>query len=92
MVKGYPVLICGTTDKHKQFHPFSLNICSHETEVDYEFMFATVKHSAKKFFNFDYRPNTLIADAAPAIHNGFMRAYIERERMKLFVLIGCTTY
>ena len=38
-------------------------------------MFATVKHSAKKFFNFDYRPNTLIADAAPAIHNGFMKAF-----------------
>jgi hypothetical protein len=75
LVKGYPVLICGTTDKHKQFHPFSLNICSHETEVDYEFMFATVKKSAKKFFNYDYRPDTLIADAAPAIHNGFMNAF-----------------
>jgi hypothetical protein len=75
LAKGYPVLICGTTDKHKQFHPFSLNICSHETEDDYAFMFAAIRKAAKKFYDYEYRANTLIADAAPAIHNGFMKAF-----------------
>ena len=38
-------------------------------------MFRAVSKGAKEFFDFDYRPNCLIADAAAAIHNGFMSAY-----------------
>ena len=32
-------------------------------------MFKAVSKAAKEFFDFDYRPNCLIADAAVAIHN-----------------------
>ena len=34
-----------------------------------KFMFKAVSKAAKEFFDFDYRPNCLIADAAVAIHN-----------------------
>jgi hypothetical protein len=52
-----------------------LTICSNETECDYEFMFTMLKNSAKQLFDYDYRPSILIVDAAPAIHNGFMKAF-----------------
>ena len=38
-------------------------------------MFTAIKNAAKEFFDYDYMPNCLIADAAPAIHNGFMLAF-----------------
>jgi len=36
-------------------------------------MFEAVKKSAKEALDFDYEPKILIADNAPAIHNGFQR-------------------
>ena len=75
MFTGLPVLLCGTTDLHKHFHPFSLNICTNETETDFCFMIYSIKKACFSFYQYDYKPNTLIADAAPAITNGFMLAF-----------------
>jgi hypothetical protein len=89
--QGFPVLLCGTTDSKKQFHPFSINICTNETEVDYEFMFTAIKKAAKSFFDFDYRADCLIADAAPAIHNGFMNAF-QYTKLDEFMRIMCWSH
>ena len=67
---GLHVLLCGTTDSHKHFHPYSLNICTIETEADFCFMYS-IKKVSKSLLDFEYRSNCLFADAAPAIHNGF---------------------
>jgi hypothetical protein len=82
------VLICGTTDSKKHFHPFSVNICSNETWEDYFFMFCAMKKSLYSFYIFEYRPNILIADAAPAITNGFMKAF-DYESEDEFIRVMC---
>jgi hypothetical protein len=86
--KGFPVLICGTTDSKKKFHPYSLTICSKETHEDYAFIFNAIKNAAKKFHSFEYRPNILIADAAPAITNGFKAAF-DYENDEEFYRVTC---
>ncbi|CAF4975592.1 unnamed protein product, partial [Rotaria socialis] len=37
--QGFLVLIVGTTDLNKKFHPFGLAICSNEKTKDFEFIF-----------------------------------------------------
>jgi hypothetical protein len=36
---GYPLLIVGTTDKAKVFHPFGIAMCANEKEEAYTFIF-----------------------------------------------------
>ena len=38
-------------------------------------MFNSVKITCLSFNKYEYKPNTLIADAVPAITNGFMSAF-----------------
>jgi hypothetical protein len=70
----FPVLICGTSDKNKVFHPFGLSVCSSEKEHDYQFMFECLQVGLEAT-NQPKLPNNgsiaLIADAADAITNGF---------------------
>ena len=47
------MLVCGTTDSKKKFHPFSVTICSNETWEDFSFIFSAVKKSVKKFHESD---------------------------------------
>ena len=54
----------------RHFHPLAKSICSNETEEDFAFAFNSIKNDVKSIFNFDYKPNTLMADAAEAITNG----------------------
>ncbi len=75
---GFPVLICGTSDKNKVFHPFGLSVCTKEKEHDYQFMFeclqvgleATNQPTLKRDGSI-----ALIADAADAITNGFKAVF-----------------
>jgi hypothetical protein len=60
---------------NNRFKEYPLTICSKETYEDFSFIFNAVKKAAKKFHSFEYRPNILIADAAPAITNGFKAAF-----------------
>ncbi len=46
-----------------------------ENEKDYEFFFRSIALAVKKVTQQDYRPKSLVADAAGEISNGFMRAY-----------------
>ncbi|RNA17934.1 hypothetical protein BpHYR1_031043, partial [Brachionus plicatilis] len=40
---NFPVLLCGTTDKAKAFHPFAMLLSRTETHEDFEFMFKIVE-------------------------------------------------
>ncbi|CAF2821308.1 unnamed protein product [Rotaria sp. Silwood2] len=45
--QGFPVLVIGTTDFNKAFHPFGLAICSNEKTKDFEFIFKSSNWYAK---------------------------------------------
>lgn len=65
------VLLVGIIDLAKHFHPFCMVVTKRETAKDFAFAFKSLKDGLKIHFNFDYKPNTLLADSAPAITNGF---------------------
>lgn len=76
--QGYPILIVGTTDRSRQFHPFGLAITYDETHVSFEFIFNCVKNMSSKYHDYNYHPTYLIADAAEAITNGFIEVNCRR--------------
>ncbi|CAF0964252.1 unnamed protein product [Adineta steineri] len=73
--QGYPVLIIGTTDLNKVFHPFGLAICTNEKTKDFEFIFRSVQIGMKKINKELLNPTALVADAADAIKNGFQNVF-----------------
>lgn len=68
--QGYPVMVVGTTDRNKTFHPFALAICNGETAEDFAFIFCTL-HT----FNPEWKPVILLADGAEAITRGFEEVF-----------------
>lgn len=77
--QGYPVLVVGTTDKIRQFHPFGLCICSNEQTADFVFLFEALKLGTAKVFNNQICPNTIVCDASPAIQNAFKQVFGEES-------------
>jgi hypothetical protein len=73
--QGYPVLIVGTTDMNKTFHPFGLMITQHERTEDYAYMFLCIKELVKLARHVDYEPTILVADCAGAITKGFEEVF-----------------
>ena len=76
---GHPIFLIGLMDRRKRFHPISVSVCTNEREEDYEFIFSAVKDILKKLHDHDWRPDTLMADGAEAITNGFMKAFAYRS-------------
>lgn len=77
---NYPVLLCGTTDKNKSFHPFGLMLSRHQSEEDFEFMFKAIKEQAKNIYDYDFEPTVLLADSAMEITNGFLSTFKRLEK------------
>ncbi|CAF1431807.1 unnamed protein product [Rotaria magnacalcarata] len=73
--QGFPVLIVGTTDLNKAFHPFGLAICSNEKTKDFEFIFNCIQIGLKKINKDLLKPTALICDAADAIKNVFKNVF-----------------
>ncbi|CAF1545409.1 unnamed protein product, partial [Rotaria sp. Silwood1] len=73
--QGFPVLVIGTTDLKKVFHPFGLAICSNEQTKDFEFIFNSAQIGLKKINKNLLKPSALISDAADSIKNGFKNVY-----------------
>jgi hypothetical protein len=71
---GMPVLIVGTTDAKRQFHPFAIGVCTNETARDFQFVFSSLIEGVRKHFDSEYKPDILLADSAPAITNGFIKS------------------
>ncbi|CAF1367392.1 unnamed protein product [Rotaria sordida] len=72
---GYPVLIVGTTDVNKSFHPFGLAICSNEKTEDFEFISNNIQNGMQVINKDLLKPTALISDAADAIKNGFRNVF-----------------
>ncbi|CAF5115349.1 unnamed protein product, partial [Rotaria sp. Silwood1] len=66
--QGFPVLIIGTTDLNKAFHPFGLAICSNEKTKDFEFIFNYIPIRLQKINKDLLKPTALICDAADSIN------------------------
>jgi hypothetical protein len=73
--QGFPVLIVGTSDSQRQFHPFCLAVCTNEAEEDYKFLFNSLKYAVSLIQEQDFQPKILLADAAQAITNGLISAF-----------------
>lgn len=80
---GFPLMVLGTVDRAKHFHPFVYACCSHERTTDYEFVFDCVKKAIKSHFQKEFEPETLIADGADPIRNAW---YLVYETAKLDVM------
>lgn len=68
--EGMPVLVTGSTDMNRSFHPCGLAICSNEKTGDFKFIFGSIKLGVTKI-NLNIDPDFLISDAADAIRNAF---------------------
>ena len=73
LLNGCPVLICGTSDK--KFHPSGLSVCYHERAIDFDFIFQATKSGIDDELGKDYQSDTLLADGAYAITNGFKNTF-----------------
>ncbi|GBN07365.1 hypothetical protein AVEN_182099-1 [Araneus ventricosus] len=73
--QGYPVLIVGSSDMNRTFHPFAIAVCNNETESDFAFIFKCVKDSCYKINETEGNPKILLADASIAITNGFKAVF-----------------
>jgi hypothetical protein len=70
--QGFPVLIVGTTDLDRKFHPICLSVCTEEKQKDFEFIFKAIRDGLFKLDNSNtYQPEVLIADGSDAIRNAF---------------------
>ena len=78
------VLLVGTIDLAKHFHPFCMVVTKREKAKDFAFVFKSLKDGLKlQFDSFDYRPDTLLADSAPAITKGFTLGFGYRPRWRI---------
>jgi hypothetical protein len=82
---NFPVLICGTSDKDKVFHPFGISVCTNERQEDFQFMFESLQVGLEVTSQ-SVLPNDgsvgLIADAADAITNGFKSVFSNGNAFK----------
>lgn len=72
---GFPLIILGTVDRAKRFHPMIYACSSHERTEDYAFVFQSVKSGIKVHLKERFNPMTLIADGADAIRTGFYNVF-----------------
>ena len=75
--QGFPVLIVGYSDANRKFHPLVLAVTVTETKFDFSFLFSSVIHGVNLATDneIQFNPTHIIADAAPAIRNGFALAF-----------------
>lgn len=72
---GFPLIVLGTVDRQKKFHPLVYACTSHETTEDYSFVFESLKNAIEVCFETSFDPTTLIADGAMAIRNAFYNVF-----------------
>jgi hypothetical protein len=72
---GFQVFLTGTTDLSRQFHPFSLTVCTNEDNEDFTFIFNILKVSILVLFKLVYNPSIFLADAAASITIGFTAVF-----------------
>ena len=73
--QGFPVLVVGTTDLNKAFHPFGLAVCKDEQTKDFEFLFESLQIGLDKIGKPRIEPSALVSDASFAIINAFSNIF-----------------
>lgn len=87
--QGYPVIIVGTTDMTRQFHPFGMAVCTNEGHEDYAFIFNSLKMIVQQVCGFDYEPTVLIAGDSLQITTGFRNSFATlRHRVVCWDQVG----
>lgn len=78
--EGFPILVVGTTDMDRHFHPFGLAACSNEKTGDFIFIFEALV-SGVNYLNEEINPDCLISDASEAIRNAFQHVFGAEKRL-----------
>lgn len=81
--QGYPVLIAGTTDKNRKFHPICLTVTTNECKADFKTMFQGVKSNLLSIFSHTFEPKILVCDAAKSIQNAFRDVFGKETFVKM---------
>jgi len=71
----FPVIMIGTSDKDRHFHPYGIAVCSGETSEDFASVFQLLKTGCDLYE--EYKPEILIGDCAESITNGFTHVFGE---------------
>ena len=77
---NFPLLIAGTTDKARSFHPFCVLLSKSEAIEDYEFIFKCIKGLAFEIYGFDFNVSVILADAVLSIMSGFKLVFPELDK------------
>ena len=77
---GFPVLMIGSTDCMRHYHPFGLALTTGETKDDYTFLCRSLQLSIEKVGLPPFHPTCLLADGAEAITNGFESVFGPAEK------------
>lgn len=80
---GFPLMVLGSVDRNKRFHPFIYACCSNETGLDFKFIFDAIRKAIKTHFNGEFEPEILIADGSHAIRNAFFDSF---ESAKIHIM------
>ncbi|CAF3873774.1 unnamed protein product [Rotaria sp. Silwood1] len=78
--QGFPVLVVGTSDCDRKFHPFGLAVCTDEKEPEFEFIFKSISDGVNRITGSAFTPEVLIADGSGAIRNAFQK-FFNRDKM-----------
>lgn len=73
--QGFPILVCGTTDQNRKFHPICLTVSSNEQKEDFKLMFQGLKDKIFEIFEISWNPKVLVCDAAKSIQNAFLEVF-----------------
>jgi hypothetical protein len=57
----YPLIIVGTSDRDRCFHPSGVALCSGEQHSDYAFVFNAVKTACQAIYGITFNPHFLLA-------------------------------
>lgn len=76
---GFPLIVFGTVDRLKRFHPIASACTTNETTTDYEFVFQSIRDAVESYFGLEFEPTTMIADGADAICNVFYNVFPSTE-------------
>ncbi|XP_073948903.1 uncharacterized protein [Choristoneura fumiferana] len=81
--QGFPVLVVGTSDKNRKFHPICLTISTYERKVDFETVFKGLKDSISSIFSNAFEPKVLVCDAAKNIQDAFIDVFGKETTVRM---------
>ncbi|RNA29252.1 hypothetical protein BpHYR1_046834 [Brachionus plicatilis] len=77
------IIMIGTTDRRKHFHPYGICITSNETGHAFRFVFEALKKVVFDVMQLEFSPKIVIADGADAITIGFQDTFVDIFELRL---------